>query len=78
MRMSEFWRLMDDEFGASYSRMLASTHVLHALDDLTVEQALAAHRRPRDVWEALCDDMNVPPERRLGVDLPVRDNPKES
>ncbi|MDE9366196.1 DUF3046 domain-containing protein [Luteipulveratus sp. YIM 133132] len=77
MRMSEFWVLMDDEFGPSYSRVLARNHVIHALGDLTAEQALEAQRRPRDVWLALCDDMGVPPERRLGVDRPVRDNPRE-
>ncbi|AKU17300.1 DUF3046 domain-containing protein [Luteipulveratus mongoliensis] len=77
MRMSEFWRLMDDEFGASYSRMLARTHMIHALGDLTVDEALEARHKPREVWLAMCADMGVPPERLLGKDVPVRENPKE-
>ena len=23
---------------------------------------------PRRVWEALCDDLDIPPHRRLGID----------
>ncbi|HET8598893.1 MAG TPA: DUF3046 domain-containing protein [Segeticoccus sp.] len=72
MRLSEFWTLMDDEFGRSYSRSLARDHVLTELGGRTVEQALEAGVRPRQVWEALCDAMDVPPERRLGKDVKPR------
>ena len=57
---------MADEFGASYARSLASSHALHALGDRTADEALEAGVRPRTVWLALCDDLDVPPERRLG------------
>lgn len=77
VRISEFWRLMDGEFGPSYSRVLARQQVLHSLGDQTAEAALASGVRPRDVWSALCTDMGVPPERHLGEDLPLRENPKE-
>ncbi len=68
MRMSHFWTLMDDEFGPAYAGSLARDHVLGALQQRTVLQAIADGVPPRDVWEALCDDMDVPPERRLGRD----------
>lgn len=68
MRLSEFWTLMDEEFGATYARLLARTHVLGALGGRTADEALEAGERPRTVWIALCDDMDVPEDRRLGRD----------
>lgn len=68
MRLSEFWRLMDDEFGPGYARSLANGHVLGALGNRTATQALEAGASPRSVWLALCDDMDVPASRRLGKD----------
>lgn len=68
MRHSHFWDLMDDEFGPSYARTLARDLVLDGLDDRTAEQALAAGQTPRRVWEALCEAMQVPLERRAGRD----------
>ncbi len=66
--MSHFWTLMDDEFGPAYAGSLARDHVLGALRSA---HGGAGHRRrraaARQVWEALCDDMDVPPERRLGA-----------
>lgn len=73
MRTSEFWRLMNDEFGDAYARTLASGHHLHALGDRTVTAALDDGVRPKDVWSALCDDLQIPPERRFGRDLPLRE-----
>ncbi len=64
---------MDDEFSSGYSRVLARSHALHALGDRTATEALDAGVPPRRVWEALCDDMQVPPERRLGRDRPIRE-----
>lgn len=64
--MSHFRSLMDDEFGPTYAGSLARDHVLGALGGRTVDQALADGESPRTVWEALCDDMDVPAERRHG------------
>lgn len=75
MRISELWRLIDDEFGRAYGRHLAATHVLHAIGDRTVEQAIDEGRDPRATWRALCEDMDVPPERWLGRDRPIREHP---
>lgn len=66
MRLSDFWRLMDDEFGAAYARSLARYHVLGALGNRTPMQALEAGIEPREAWLALCVDLDVPVERRLG------------
>ncbi|HET7303913.1 MAG TPA: DUF3046 domain-containing protein [Segeticoccus sp.] len=68
MRLSEFWTLMDDEFGRAYSRSVARDHVLTELGGRTADEALEAGYRPRRVWEAVCEAMDVPPERRLGKD----------
>ncbi|MDZ4092875.1 MAG: DUF3046 domain-containing protein [Arthrobacter sp.] len=72
MRISDFWRLMDDEFGAGYSRVLSSSLVLAGVGGRTAEQALSAGVPPRQVWLALCDVQDVPPERRLGRDVKPR------
>ena len=67
MRMSHFWTLMDDEFGPAYAGSLARDHVLGALQHAPPCRP-SPTAWPREVWEALCDDMDVPPERRLGRD----------
>ena len=64
--MCEFWVLVDDEFGRLHSRTIVRDHVVRALGDRTAEAALAAGFDPREVWFALCDDLEVPPERRWG------------
>ncbi len=73
MRISDYWRLMDDEFGAGYSRVLSGTLVLAGVGGRTADAALGAGVNPRDVWLAMCDVQDVPPERRLGKDVKPRD-----
>jgi hypothetical protein len=63
---------MDDEFGAGYSRVLSSTLVLAGVGGRTADQALSAGVPPKQVWLALCDIQDVPPERRLGRDVKPR------
>ena len=72
MRISHFWTLMNDEFGETYAPTLARDHVLGVLGGRSVAQALDDGMHPRLVWLALCDDMDVPQERRLGRDDPAR------
>jgi len=71
VRVSDFWRLVDDEFGPGYGRTLFRDQVLTGLGHRTGEQALAAGDDPRDIWVALCDEMDVPAERRWGRDVAV-------
>jgi hypothetical protein len=72
VRSSQFWELMREEFGAGYAATLAREHVVSALGERTAEQALAAGVGPREVWLALCADLQVPRERWLGRDDPRR------
>ena len=67
MRHSDFWRLMDDEFGPAYARSVASDQVVAALGGRTAVEALDAGVAPRDVWAGVCEAMHVPVERRLGL-----------
>ena len=66
MRLSVFWTLMDDEFGPSYSRSVARDHTMLALGDRTVDEAIEAGIPAREVWDAVCDAMDVAPEHRFG------------
>lgn len=67
MRLSEFRRAVADEFGEVYGRALVRDLVLSALGDVTAEHAIAAGVPVREVWLALCADMDVPSQRRYGV-----------
>jgi Protein of unknown function (DUF3046) len=69
VRVSDFWRLMDDEFGPAYSRVLARDLVLSAVGGRTALEALQAGIGPKAIWLAVCDLQDVPPERRLGKDV---------
>lgn len=70
MRLSEFWTLVDGEFGHGYGRTLVRDHVLTMLGNRTAEQALTAGEDARQVWLALCDAMEVPEQRRWGIEEP--------
>jgi hypothetical protein len=72
VRLSEFRRLMNDEFGEAYAGTVARRHSIRALGSRTAEEALEAGVPPRTVWLALCDDMDVPEERRFGKDRKAR------
>jgi hypothetical protein len=66
MRRSEFERAVADEFGAR-SSALTTDLVLPAIGHRTAAQAIAAGIAPREVWLALCEEMDVPAERRYGA-----------
>lgn len=68
MRLSEFWDLIDHVFGPQYSRTLAREMHLTGLDSRTCMVALDDGVDPRDVWHALCDQMQIPPDARDGGD----------
>jgi len=69
LKISEFARAVDDEFGA-FGRVLLRDTVIVELDNRTPEQALAAGVPARDVWIALCDVEEVPRDRRHGAGRP--------
>ena len=66
MRRSEFDRAVRDEFGAQGSALVADL-ILSKIGDRTAVQALDAGIPAREVWLALCDETDVPLERRHGV-----------
>jgi len=72
VRLSEFWGLVDGEFGPARGRTLVRDHVIGALGHRTAEQALAAGEQPRDVWLALAHDLEVPRERWWGPEESAR------
>ena len=59
---------MADEFGSAYADTVARRHAIRALGSRTAEEALADGVPVRTIWLALCDDMDVPEDRRLGRD----------
>ena len=66
MRRSEFERAVRDEFGSRGSALIADL-VLSRVGSRTAAEALAAGVPPREVWLALCDETDVPADRRYGV-----------
>ncbi len=72
MRLSEFWALMDQEFGGAYGRSVAGSHVIHALGDLTADEAIDQGVNVRRIWLALCEDLQIPEERRMIEDRRAR------
>ena len=64
MRITAFRRLMADEFGGVRADMLARDHVFSSLGNRTVDQALEAGLPTKEIWRAVCDAFEVPPERR--------------
>ena len=68
MRISEFWELVDEEFGRAHGRTLVRDHVLMELGNRTAEQALEEGEPAREVWFALAASLDVPPEQRWGRD----------
>lgn len=66
MRRSEFDRAVADEFGARGPSLLTDL-VLSQVGGRTPAEALRDGVEPREVWLALCEETDVPPERRYGV-----------
>jgi hypothetical protein len=69
MRVSEFWRAVDQVFGDAYGAVVSRDVVLEQLGGGPPAEALAAGIDARTVWEALCDSQDVPLERRHGKGL---------
>lgn len=68
MRLSEFRRAVAEEFGEEYAAVLLRDHWLVSLGG-TAREALDRGTSAREVWLALCEDLQVPSERRYGRGL---------
>ncbi|HYH34476.1 MAG TPA: DUF3046 domain-containing protein [Nocardioides sp.] len=64
MRHSEFWERLDEALGPAYARSWASQHVIGALGDRTVREALDAGLPPKDVWREVWRVLELPPSQR--------------
>ncbi|PZE37302.1 DUF3046 domain-containing protein [Curtobacterium sp. MCSS17_006] len=69
MRVSEFWRAVDQVFGEAYGAVVTRDVVLEGLGGRSAVDALAAGIDARRVWDALCDSQDVPMDRRHGKGL---------
>ena len=69
MRVSEFWRAVDQVFGEAYGAVVARDVVLEDLGGRSAADAIAAGIDTRKVWDALCDSQDVPLDRRHGKGL---------
>jgi hypothetical protein len=70
--LSEFWSLVDGEFGPARGRTLVRDHVIGRLGHRTAARALEDGDDPREVWLALAADLEVPQERWWGREEPAR------
>jgi hypothetical protein len=71
MKVSEFRRAVDDEFGEAHGRVLVNELVIDALGGRTAAAALQEGVPTAEVWTALCRANDVPPERWYGRGLPA-------
>ncbi|WP_284756765.1 DUF3046 domain-containing protein [Curtobacterium sp. ME-Dv--P-122a] len=69
MRVSEFWRAVDQVFGEAYGAVVTRDVVLEGLGGRSAVDALAAGIDARRVWDAVCDSQDVPMDRRHGKGL---------
>lgn len=67
MRLTEFYRLVSDEFGEAKGKWILHSHVL-ADWGRTAEEMMSEGENLRRVWQGLCADFSVPEERQLGRD----------
>ena len=61
--MTDFWRRMDERFGASYSRSIAADYRVPLLGT-TIDDALRSGVEVKDVWRAVCAEFEVPSDLR--------------
>lgn len=64
MRHTVLRRRMAEELGRVRADTLAEDHVLSALGQRTVNQALDAGWEPKQVWRVICEAFEVPEARR--------------
>jgi Protein of unknown function (DUF3046) len=64
VRLTEFWRRMDGQFGSVYAQSVAQDYVLAGLDGRTIMQALDDGEDVKVIWRAVCGAFNVPERLR--------------
>lgn len=64
VRLTEFWKRMENSFGPTYARSYAADQVLSTLGGRTVDKALADGEDVKTVWRAVCEARTVPASER--------------
>ena len=64
MRITVFRKMMDEEFGEMRAATISADHVFTSLGGLTVNGAIDQGIDPRVVWQAVCEEFDVPDSRR--------------
>jgi hypothetical protein len=64
VRITEFWRRMDEQFGAVYAQSVAKDYVLAGLGERTVQQAMTDGEDVKTIWRAVCLAFPVPDRLR--------------
>lgn len=62
--MTEFWGRMHEQFGQVRGDAIARDQVIAELASRTPLEALEAGVEPREVWLAVCRQLEVPVRRR--------------
>jgi Protein of unknown function (DUF3046) len=63
MRLTEFWRRMQERFGVTYAASVAADYRLPLLGS-TIDEALAAGVEAKEVWRAVCAEFDMPASLR--------------
>jgi Protein of unknown function (DUF3046) len=64
VRLTDFWRRMEEHFGPTYAASVARDQVIGRLGGRSVDEALAAGEDPKRVWRAVCDHFEIPLAQR--------------
>jgi len=64
VRLTEFWARMEAALGPVYARIWAQEQVVKGLEQLTVQQALAAGWEAKTVWRAVWAELELPSRER--------------
>lgn len=72
MRVSEFWRAVEDEFGGPFGRFQATSQVLSTLGERTPAEAIDAGLPVKQVWVEFCRHMDVPEDRWVPQEVKPR------
>jgi hypothetical protein len=59
VRLTDFWRRMDERFGENYSHSVAADYRLPLLG-ATIDEALRNGVEAKEVWRAVCAEFEVP------------------
>ncbi|NEK86776.1 DUF3046 domain-containing protein [Blastococcus saxobsidens] len=64
MRLQEFWRRLDAQFGSMRAQSVARDHVFSVLGGRSAVEAIDAGVPVRKVWLAVCEEFDVPVKER--------------